>query len=116
MENAIFTDAAERSAAINLKSKDAPEDLLTKEYVELLTSPLDLAAYEGAAMWKVRTKALWKTRKPAGGLRPGNGDRGLYPTLLLRNRADWYECREILAHAHLPVSRPVGLPQAVHRH
>lgn len=58
MENAIFTDAAERSAAINLKSKDAPEDLLTKEYVELLTSPLDLAAYEGAA-----TEAMFKGSK-----------------------------------------------------
>jgi hypothetical protein len=39
----------------NLKNKDKPRDLLTEEEVELLTTPLDLAAYKNAitaAMFK----------------------------------------------------------------
>jgi len=32
----------------NLRHKDAPRDLLTEEEIELLTSPLDLAAYKTA--------------------------------------------------------------------
>ena len=32
----------------NLKNKDAPKELLTEEELELLTSPLDLAAYKNA--------------------------------------------------------------------
>lgn len=34
----------------NLKNKGEPEDLLTGEEVELLTSPLELAAYKDAIM------------------------------------------------------------------
>lgn len=39
----------------NLKNKDAPQELLTEEDVELLTSPLDLAAYKNAI-----TEAMFK--------------------------------------------------------
>lgn len=39
----------------NLKNKDAPRDLLTEEEVELLTSPLELAAYKNAI-----TEAMFK--------------------------------------------------------
>lgn len=42
----------------NLKNKDAPEDLLTEDEVELLTSPLDLAAYKSAI-----TEAMFKGTK-----------------------------------------------------
>jgi hypothetical protein len=34
----------------NLKNKDAPKELLTEDEVELLTTPLDLAAYKNAIM------------------------------------------------------------------
>lgn len=39
----------------NLKNKDAPRDLLSEEEVELLTSPLELAAYKNAI-----TEAMFK--------------------------------------------------------
>lgn len=39
----------------NLKNKGAPQELLTEEDVELLTSPLDLAAYKNAI-----TEAMFK--------------------------------------------------------
>ena len=39
----------------NLKHKDAPRDLITEEEVELLTSPLELAAYKNAI-----TEAIFK--------------------------------------------------------
>ena len=39
----------------NLKNTDAPQELLTEEDVELLTSPLDLAAYKNAV-----TEAMFK--------------------------------------------------------
>ena len=43
----LLTPLANQSILIhNLKNKDGPEDLLTEEEVELLTSPLDLAAYK----------------------------------------------------------------------
>ena len=42
----------------NLKNKNTPEDLLTEEEVELLTSPLDLAAYKNAI-----TEAMFKGTK-----------------------------------------------------
>ncbi|NLW89960.1 MAG: hypothetical protein GXY43_09640 [Clostridiaceae bacterium] len=42
----------------NLKNKKTPEDLLTEEEVELLTSPLDLAAYKNAI-----TEAMFKGTK-----------------------------------------------------
>lgn len=42
----------------NLKNKNAPEELLTEEEVELLTSPLDLAAYKTAI-----TEAMFKGTK-----------------------------------------------------
>ena len=42
----------------NLKNKDAPRELLTDEEVELLTSPLDLAAYKAAI-----TEAMFRGTK-----------------------------------------------------
>jgi len=42
----------------NLKNKDAPKELLTDEEVELLTSPLDLAAYKSAI-----TEAMFRGTK-----------------------------------------------------
>ena len=42
----------------NLKNKGKPEDLLTEDEVELLTSPLDLAAYKNAI-----TEAMFKGTK-----------------------------------------------------
>ena len=45
----LLTLLANQSILIhNLKNKDAPEDLLTEDEVEFLTSPLDLAAYKNA--------------------------------------------------------------------
>ena len=45
----LITLLANQSILIrNLKNKKTPEDLLTEEDVELLTSPLDLAAYKNA--------------------------------------------------------------------
>ncbi|QAT50924.1 hypothetical protein EQM14_14740 [Caproiciproducens sp. NJN-50] len=56
----LITLLANQSILIhNLKNKDAPQDLLTEEDVELLTSPLDLAAYKNAvteAMFKGTTR------------------------------------------------------------
>lgn len=42
----------------NLKNKDNPKELLTEDYVELLTNPLDLADYKNAI-----TEALYKGTK-----------------------------------------------------
>ena len=42
----------------NLKNKDAPKELLTDDEVELLTSPLDLAAYKAAI-----TEAMFRGTK-----------------------------------------------------
>jgi len=55
----LITLLANQSILIrNLKNKDTPEDLLTEEEVELLTSPLDLAAYKNAI-----TEAMFKGTK-----------------------------------------------------
>jgi hypothetical protein len=52
----LLTLLANQSILIyNLKNKDAPQELLTEEDVELLTSPLDLAAYKNAI-----TEAMFK--------------------------------------------------------
>lgn len=52
----LITLMANQSILIhNLKNKDAPQELLTEEDVELLTSPLDLAAYKNAI-----TEAMFK--------------------------------------------------------
>ena len=55
----LLTLMANQSILIhNLKNKDAPQELLTEEDVELLTSPLDLAAYKNAI-----TEAMFKGTK-----------------------------------------------------
>lgn len=55
----LLTLLANQSVLIhNLKNKNAPEELLTEEDVELLTSPLDLAAYKNAI-----TEAMFKGTK-----------------------------------------------------
>ncbi|HAM81043.1 hypothetical protein [Solibacillus sp. FSL R7-0668] len=55
----LITLLANQSILIrNLKNKNAPEELLTEEEVELLTSPLDLAAYKTAI-----TEAMFKGTK-----------------------------------------------------
>ncbi|WP_339060220.1 hypothetical protein [Tepidibacillus marianensis] len=55
----LITLLANQSILIrNLKNKNTPEDLLTEEEVELLTSPLDLAAYKNAI-----TEAMFKGTK-----------------------------------------------------
>ena len=42
----------------NIKHKDAPKELLTEEYVEILTTPVDLATYKAAI-----TEAMYKGTK-----------------------------------------------------
>lgn len=55
----LLTLLANQSILIhNLKNKDAPEELLTEDEVELLTSPLDLAAYKNAI-----TEAMFRGTK-----------------------------------------------------
>lgn len=55
----LITLLANQSTLIrNLKNKNAPEELLTEEEVEILTSPLDLAAYKNAI-----TEAMFKGTK-----------------------------------------------------
>lgn len=55
----LLTLLANQSILIrNLKNKGKSEDLLTEEEVELLTSPLDLAAYKNAI-----TEAMFKGTK-----------------------------------------------------
>lgn len=55
----LITLLANQSILIrNLKNKNKPEDLLTEDEVELLTSPLDLAAYKNAI-----TDAMFKGTK-----------------------------------------------------
>jgi hypothetical protein len=52
----LITILANQSILIyNLKHKDKPRDVLTEEEVELLTSPLELAAYKAAI-----TEAMFK--------------------------------------------------------
>ena len=52
----LITVLANQSILIhNLKNKDAPKDVLTEDEVELLTSPLELAAYKNAI-----TEAMFK--------------------------------------------------------
>ena len=55
----LLTLLANQSVLIhNLKNKDKPEALLTEDEVELLTSPLDLAAYKTAI-----TEAMFRGTK-----------------------------------------------------
>ena len=55
----LITLLANQSILIrNLKNKNAPEEILTEEEVELLTSPLDLAVYKNAI-----TEAMFKGTK-----------------------------------------------------
>lgn len=55
----LLTLLANQSVLIhNLKNKDTPQELLTEDEVELLTSPLDLAAYKNAI-----TEAMFKGTK-----------------------------------------------------
>lgn len=55
----LLTLLANQSILIrNLKNKDKPEQLLTEDEVELLTSPLDLAAYKDAI-----TEAIFRGTK-----------------------------------------------------
>lgn len=55
----LLTLLANQSILIhNLKNKNKPEDLLTEEEVELLTTPLDLAAYKN-----VITEAMFRGTK-----------------------------------------------------
>ena len=55
----LLTLLANQSVLIhNLKNKDDPQELLTEDAVELLTSPLDLAAYKNAI-----TEAMFKGTK-----------------------------------------------------
>jgi hypothetical protein len=55
----LITLLANQSILIhNLKHKDSPKDTLTEDEVELLTSPLELAAYKNAI-----TEAMFKGTK-----------------------------------------------------
>lgn len=55
----LLTLLANQSVLIhNLKNKDTQQELLTEDEVELLTSPLDLAAYKNAI-----TEAMFKGTK-----------------------------------------------------
>ena len=76
----LLTLLANQSILIhNLKNKDAPEDLLTEEEVELLTSPLDLAAYKSAiteAMFRGTKRNVENEESGSGGGGPKNGSVG----------------------------------------
>ena len=55
----LLTLLANQSILVrNLKNKEAPEPLLTEDEIELLTSPLDLAAYKEAI-----TEAMFRGTK-----------------------------------------------------
>ena len=58
----LITLLANQSIMIhNLKNKDNPKDVLTEDAVELLTSPLELAAYKAAiteAMFKGTARSI----------------------------------------------------------
>ena len=55
----LITLLANQSILVyNLKNKDAPKPILTEDEVELLTSPLELAAYKSAI-----TEAMFKGTK-----------------------------------------------------
>ena len=55
----LLTLLANQSILVrNLKNRDTPEPLLTEDEVELLTSPLDLAAYKEAI-----TEAMFRGTK-----------------------------------------------------
>ena len=55
----LITLLANQSILVyNLKNKDAPKPVLTEDEVELLTSPLELAAYKSAI-----TEAMFKGTK-----------------------------------------------------
>lgn len=55
----LITLLANQSILVyNIKHKDAPKDLLTEEYVEILTTPVDLATYKAAI-----TEAMYKGTK-----------------------------------------------------
>ena len=55
----LITLLANQSILVyNLKHKDAPNDLLTEDEVELLTSPLELASYKAAI-----TEAMFRGTK-----------------------------------------------------
>ena len=55
----LITLLANQSILVyNIKHKDAPKELLTEEYVEILTTPVDLATYKTAI-----TEAMYKGTK-----------------------------------------------------
>ena len=55
----LLTLLANQSILVrNLKNRDKPEPLLTEDEIELLTSPLDLAAYKSAI-----TEAMFRGTK-----------------------------------------------------
>jgi len=64
----LITLLANQSILIyNLKHKDAPQELLAEEEVELLTSPLELAAYKEAiteAMFKGTARSIESEENP----------------------------------------------------
>ena len=55
----LITLLANQSILVhNIQHKDEPRDLLTEEYVEILTTPVDLATYKAAI-----TEAMYKGTK-----------------------------------------------------
>ena len=55
----LITLLANQSILVyNIKHKDAPKELLTEEFVEILTTPVDLATYKTAI-----TEAMYKGTK-----------------------------------------------------
>jgi len=63
----LITMLANQSILIyNLKHQDAPKDVLTEDEVELLTSPLDLAAYK-AAITEAMLKGTRRNVESEGG-------------------------------------------------
>lgn len=71
----LITLLANQSILIyNLKHKDKPRDVLTEEAVELLTSPLELAAYKSAiteAMFKGTARHIESEDDPSKNARVG---------------------------------------------
>jgi len=71
----LITLLANQSILIhNLKNKDTPKELLTEDEVELLTSPLELAAYKSSiteAMFKGTARNIQSEEDPKNGAGAG---------------------------------------------
>lgn len=73
----LITLLANQSILVhNLKNRDNPKETLSEEDMELLTSPLELAAYKSAiteAMFRGTKRDIERRKKPQKTRKSGNG-------------------------------------------